>query len=300
MKNGIHYFLAIALCAIIVAFSSCNKEQSDTPKGTIKFSLAMGNQLKSGSLADSSGYQDSTTSYVALVTIQDIAGNEVYSSKKVEIFQFGGSYVSESLTLEAGDYKLTGFIILKGNKAVYAAPVQDSKRAQLVNQPLPLTFNIEGERATLVEPQVLTAENVDPVAFGYSHFGFEVIKTSWLNVIAYDSSYADSAFTTSADLRIFLTNRPDSLHGDTTYYDCSTKTLDYALKQGINKVEVNQVSNYYLSVAKTGYQVWSRALTLSEFENYKSNPLRIYLNRIIPNDTIISPVDSVLYTARGK
>lgn len=293
MKNGIHYFLAIALCAIVFAFSSCNKEQPEAAKGTIKFSLAMGNQLKSGSVTDSAGYQDSTTNYVALITITDNSGKEVFSSQKVEIFQFGGSYISESLTLETGDYRLTGFIIMKGNKVVYAAPVQGSERAQLVNQPLPMAFNIEGERATLVEPQVLTAENLDPVAFGYSHFGFEVIPTTWFKVIAFDSTYKDTAIATSADLRIFLTHHTDTIGGDTTYYDCSLKTLEYALKPGINKVEVNQASHYYLSVAKTGYKVWNTNFTLQELENYKTNPLQIYLNKI-------TPADSTVYISKHK
>jgi hypothetical protein len=288
MKKRMNLLVVVALCAIVTTLSSCNKEASDESKGSVKFSMGLSSQLKSLSIADSSGTTDSTTSYYAIVTITDVSGQEVYSSKKLSIYTFGGSYISESLTLETGEYKLTEFVVVKGQDAVYATPVAGSEKAAIVDQPLPILFNVTDKGTTQVQPEVLQTTDIDPQEFGYSSFGFTVIETMFFDIITYrttaDTSSADSTIAISSSLYILVSSYNDSTSSDTTNIDY--RTLNYQLKPQINTIEVNKATSYKLSVTKNGYTGWSKDYSREELNAFKSNPLKVYLKEVVIGDSI--------------
>jgi len=289
MKHVMKFFIVIGICASVTWMVSCTKSATSESTGTLKFSLNLGEQLKSLSLADTLG-SDSATNYSAIVTITDSRGNIVYSLKRLSIYKFGQEYVSESLNLEVGAYNLTEFMIVKGSSAVYATPLKGSVRAQLVNYPLPIAINITESNSTLVKPEVLTTTSVSPQEFGYSSFSFSVIETLSFKIIAYGSS-SDTTNAVQASLRINLTSFSDSIHGhDTTSF--VYKTLNYNLTPAINTIEVNKAQKYELIVTKSGYTGWSRNYTQGQLANFKTNPLKVYLTKV-------TPIDSVKYTT-GK
>jgi len=277
------FFIVIGICASVTWMVSCNKSATSESTGTLKFSMSLGEQLKSLSLSDTLG-SDTASNYFAIVTISDSRGNIVYSLKKLSIYKFGQEYVSESLSLEEGAYNLTEFMIVKGSSAVYATPLRGSVRAQLINYPLPIVFSIAGNSSTLVKPEVLTTTSVSPQEFGYSSFSFSVIETSLFKIIAYGSS-SDTTMAVQASLRINLTNLSDTIIGhDTT--SLVYKTLYYDLVPSINTIEVNEAVNYALTVTKPGYTGWSGSYTQGQLANFKNNPLKVYLQKLAPNDSI--------------
>jgi hypothetical protein len=289
MKHVMKFFIVIGICASVTWMVSCTKSTTGESTGTLKFSLNLGEQLKSLSLVDTLG-SDSTTNYSAIVTISDSHGSIVYSLKKLSIYKFGGQYVSESLNLAIGTYNLTEFMISKGSSVVYATPLTGSGRAQLINYPLPIVFQIADNSSTLVKPEVLNTASISPQEFGYSSFSFSVIETLSFKIIAYGSS-SDTTNAVQASLRINLTSFSDSIHGHDTI-SFVYKTLNYNLAPAINTIEVNKVQKYELIVTKSGYTGWSRNYTQGQLANFKTNPLKVYLTKV-------TLIDSVKYTT-GK
>jgi hypothetical protein len=112
------------------------------------------------------------------LSIKDNNGKLVESSKKITLYNFGGSFVTESLQLNVGNYSLTEFMILdSANNVMYATPMEGSDLAQYVNDPLPINFSINENGTTHITPQVLAITlKTPPESFGYVSFGFEVIQ----------------------------------------------------------------------------------------------------------------------------
>ncbi|MBE0674429.1 MAG: hypothetical protein IH591_07190, partial [Bacteroidales bacterium] len=144
---------------VVFAFSSCEKN-SDTSKGTAKFSIAsidQSNQLKSA-WADTD-----LVSYHLMVSVEDSDGSSVLSDHLVPVYLFGPGYISEELEMNEGDYRLTEFMLIEPSGAVIAAtPVEGSPLAYLVKDPLPLEFSIRGGTATIVSPELLAVGDHTP------------------------------------------------------------------------------------------------------------------------------------------
>ena len=91
-------FRSVSLILLVVfAFSSCEKN-SDSSKGTAKFSIASieeSNQLKSA------WAEGDLVSYHLMVSVEDNEGNPVFTGKLVPVYPFGPGYISEEMEMEA-------------------------------------------------------------------------------------------------------------------------------------------------------------------------------------------------------
>jgi hypothetical protein len=152
------------------ALSCQNDDVINLKKGFIQFSFPdnSGGKVEEGEPA------------AVLISLEDTNGIVIEQDKKLPLYSFGSGYVSESLELSTGNYKLTKFMVLDADNAViYATPVEGSPLAYLVNDPLPVAFAVTEDGTTLVIPQVLAVtDNNTPENFGYVNFGFEVVTTS--------------------------------------------------------------------------------------------------------------------------
>jgi hypothetical protein len=122
---------------------SCKKEESLNNKGEIKFYVnKAGNSKLKAYLAEPH------LSYV-LVTIENSLAEKVYDMEKIELFNFSDYYISKSLTLQVGNYKLTQFAVLdSAGKSIYATPVAGSPNADFVSHPLSIDFTITKDAYT--------------------------------------------------------------------------------------------------------------------------------------------------------
>lgn len=130
-----------------------------------------------------SGRTQSTTPAAVFITIRDNENNSVVN-KKLDLVSFGSSLVTESVDLFVGAYQITSFIILDSDdNALYATPVEGSEKAPLVQNPLPIDFQVKENENVLIRPEVLSVSNDDtPSAFGYVQFSFDVVTRETIPV----------------------------------------------------------------------------------------------------------------------
>lgn len=147
----------------------CQDQEPDVPlKGKVNFGMVPASTLPSGRLK---------TIIVdeAIVTIEKASGELVYEGS-LSLTSFGESYISEQLELEEGDYQLTKFILTQAGMAKYATPLVGSPKADLVENPLPISFSIELNQVTKLTPEVVAVGNNSPGVFGYVEFDFEIVE----------------------------------------------------------------------------------------------------------------------------
>ncbi|HEX9649581.1 MAG TPA: hypothetical protein VGA21_03400 [Cyclobacteriaceae bacterium] len=170
---------SINILILLVLISCQVQEKLETNPGTIKFSMQSVVRNEGGRITET------PTPASVLISIEDESGNTVEDNKKLTLYSLGQGFVSESLQLIPGSYKLTQFLILNEDDGViYATPQEGSELAEFVNDPLPIEFTISEDENTLVTPQVLAVHPEDtPESFGFASFGFEVVAPRLKKVI---------------------------------------------------------------------------------------------------------------------
>ena len=224
---------------VVFAFSSCEKN-SDTSKGTAKFSIAsieQSSQLKSA-------WADSVqVSYHLLLSVEEADGSPVLTDHLVPVYVFGPGYISEELEMSEGDYRLTKFMLIDPSGTVIAAtPVEGSPLAYLVNKPLPLQFRIRAGTATVVSPELLAVGIHTPGDFGYVSFGGGIIKPlDFYTVCIIDNplSMAPVQPPVTANLTVFAGN---------------SWRYTFSLRASVNHLVIRGGYEYYtFLVEKEGY-----------------------------------------------
>lgn len=265
MKKKIYFAILF-----IVALVSCNKEKEviDQTGGQLKFEFQEKiNDLKSAGIIVST---DSI--YSAVISIENEQGAKILNMKAIELLNMNGHYISTPISLNAGNYKLTDFLLTdRNNRVLYACPKEGSNQAKLVNHPLNMDFDIRKDEVTNLSPEVLKVTT--PEDFGYVSFGFHIIKTIdfLISVFVYDEN-AKSFVLTNATLSI----------SDGAAYQ---QTLN--LESKTNKVTTrDDILNYSITVEKHGYQTYKKILSSAEISRYTSGwngPLIVILNKLNSN-----------------
>lgn len=167
------------LLLILVAggFHSCEKNPPvNDEKGSLELFLSMGDL---GESLLKSGDPDSLnlTQYLALLTVIDADSVPVLEDELLPLYKFGDGFFSEKIKLTVGHYQLIKFLIINPDgEVIYAAPIEGSPKAYLVKDPLPVGFEILPDETTRLQPEVLPVLGQPPSEFGYSSFGFSIIK----------------------------------------------------------------------------------------------------------------------------
>lgn len=252
------YFLAISMSFIL---SSCaEKESESTSKGKVEFSSIIQNSLKSYNGSDSTEILK-----VALVEIKNSNQEIVVSNQKLQLYKFGENYVSEPVDLIAGSYTLTKFLLINEfDEVVYAAPVEGSEKAYLVNDPLPISIMVEKDAVSKVSPEVIKAIGQMPEDFGYTIFGFNIVETYDFLIAAFIYNDTINNFSlTKAHLEV--TSNLDTLYSG-------------EIKPLTNQITVNVgYSNYKIRVTKPGYSVYQKEIPEDSITKYFSEPIMVIL-----------------------
>ncbi len=122
-------------------------------------------------------------SLLEVVDLSDYMTAEVSGDvNRISVNRFGSEYVSHRARLPLGDYSVTYFQVLDENRDVlFAAPVEGSEKAILVDHPLPYDFNLSGNNPVLDREQVTiqvleVGEEDSPDLFGYVGFSFDLVS----------------------------------------------------------------------------------------------------------------------------
>lgn len=236
--------------------SSCEQLPDVQQDGVLELGVSlnrMEGQLKSA-LEDTSGI----TIHYVVVSVANENGDLVLDNERIELYNFGGHWVTKEIRLKVGIYELIKFFVVDaaGNVRL-AAPLKDSPKAYLVDHPLPLSFGIRKNEVTKVIPEVLVVEE-PPEAFGYITFSYSVVKTLDFFIAVYinDPTYVAPIKFADAELTVVV----DSLWKHS-----------FKLEPRINRITVRDGYKWYvLIVEKEGFV--PRKLEMSRDELLKTSP----------------------------
>ena len=236
--------------------NSCEKPFDAEQEGILKLSLTVDQQgdLKSV-LSDSNNFR----SHYLIVSVVNENGEMVMNDERLDLYNFGGQWITEEIKLKVGAYELTKFLVVDplGN-VLYAAPIEGSPKAYLVNDPLPIQFEIMKNQITAVVPEVLAVLGEPPEEFGYLTFSYSIVVPLdfFIGVsIEYPNTMAPILLTDAK-----LTVKVDSLWWHT-----------FDLEPIINKITIRDgFRSYLLIIEKEGYNTVK--LRLSREELARTSP----------------------------
>ena len=103
----------------------------------------------------------------AVITIINEQNQPVLTDKKISL-QFGGKYLSDTLVLPNGNYKLTKFLVVEDTIKRFATPVANSPKASAVQRPLSISFALPKSTLSTIDIEVARiADGDQPESFGY-------------------------------------------------------------------------------------------------------------------------------------
>lgn len=270
--NSRNVALVVVMLAALIAFS-CFQEDPKSKTGTITFSF--------GSKTAPNGRAATDNAAFVLVSIKNKAGSVIYDKKKIELYSFGNTYLSEPIELKPGSYNLTEFIVLDSNgEVIYATPLEGSALAHLVADPLPISFNIFDDQTEKVTPEVLAIDDIhDAEDFGYTTFSFNVVETLsfQLGVFTYNAE-TDNFELTASNVTV-------------TAIDSAIAFFDAELPAKTNRVTVRKNAQYKLTVSKNGYTPFTAVYSQDSLEYYATN--HVLIVELWPTDNSI-PTDGLV------
>jgi hypothetical protein len=282
MKRILSISLLVSLIAI--SFLSC-KKGSDKPEkseGLVAFEFSV-NQVKSAlkSVADS-GYIHGITNVI--VTIEDLDGNVVKNSEKIEIYNMNGYYISKPISLIAGGYKLTRFFVLDANNnVVYASPIKGSPKDNLVDNPLPISFTAQKDVTTKLVPEVVSTADSRPEDFGYVTFSFEISQTFdfLLGVFVYNDALQNYELTPAS---LAVLSDTDMVYSTQLTANSNINTVLSDTLGITNKITLPERYNTYtIKISKPGYIDYSKTFTKEElrlqYRKEDKGPLVVILEK---------------------
>ncbi len=108
-----------------------------------------------------------------LITIVNDQNQPVLTDKKISL-QFNGKYMSDTLILPNGNYKLTRFLVVDDTIKRFATPIANSPKASAVQRPLSISFDLPKSTVSTLSIEVARISAGDqPENFGYP-------KGSWI------------------------------------------------------------------------------------------------------------------------
>jgi hypothetical protein len=143
-------------------------------------------------------------------------------------------------------------------KVFLAAPVDGSPMAYLVDNPLPLPFNIHNNQTSKVVPEVLYVNHEPPEAFGYATFSYSLVRPLDFFVAVYidDPRIMAPTMYTNAELTVMIED---------------VWRHSFMLEAKVNRVTVRDSHlNYTLLVHKKGFA--QKELVLPRDELLKTSP----------------------------
>ena len=256
----------IVMVIIAASLSSCDKLAEVKSKGSLEFGMSMETDIQGlkSDLDDSSR----TENLALLVTLGNESGEHVLNNEELELYNFGGRYVSREIELPTGKYKLIKYMVVDGNgNVVFAAPMYDSPLAYLVKHPLPIHTDIEKDKVTRLNPEVLPVKDHSPEDFGYISFGIQVVHPLEFFIAAYIDNPMLMAPSALTEAMLEVRIEPDWSHS-------------FQLEPRINRIVVPRIDRKYeLIIRKPEYL--PQVLEKSYKELEESSPERPILVPLI-------------------
>lgn len=186
MKKLLYSILFLSL-----VLSGCNKPpQIQVEQDVIFIAAASETGLKVGITDPNTNACDNEIANYALITIQTLNPDGTPTTDSpfnitIDIFYLDGNMYTNTLKLPPGKYNVTAFTLMNNGDdfiaettddvIVYATPLDDSNYAELLNNPLPLTFEVGAFRKNEISIEVLCYESIEYESFGFTWFAIDYI-----------------------------------------------------------------------------------------------------------------------------
>lgn len=239
----VKFFFAASI--LMIALFSCKKEEISTPlKGTVEFTINLSTQVKSVKV-------DGITPATVVLSAEDMSGNVIYKDEQVAVALTNNNYTTKPLEFEAGNYRLTKFMVLDASGNVQTAtPMSYSSNASLVKNPLPFRFTVQRGYVTSLAPEMLSTSNKNPQDLGYASFNLSAEASYCLRVAAYVYNENTKRFEiTGASLSISTT---------------AGESINKSLPSSIDSIKLKEADKYIVSISKDGYQSWTDTLSAND------------------------------------
>ena len=257
--------LRILVVTPIFFINSCEKHLEVEQQGTLELGVAMDQmdeQLKSA-LGDSSDVR----AIAVVISVAGENGELVLDHERLDLYNFGGHWITKEIKLRVGHYEVLEFMVVDWEGKVFlAAPVEGSPMAYLVNNPLPLPFDIHINQTSKVVPEVLLVNDEPPEAFGYATFSYSLVRPLDFFVAVYidDPRIMAPSLYTGAELTVMIDD---------------AWRHSFMLEAKVNRVTVRDSQlDYRLIVYKEGFAQKELVLPREELlKTSQENPLLIGL-----------------------
>lgn len=279
MKRNILLILILAWF-----FTSCQKENDNnqTSSGQVEFSFEQKTETytKAGEVG---------TPAAIVLSVEDLNGNKIFNAKSIELLNMNGSFITKPVTLLAGNYKITSYMVVDGaNNVMYTVPLEGSKYAYLVNDPLPVSFSVAHNGYAKLSPQVLSTNEHKPEDFGYPSFSMDTVNT-------FDFLVATFAYDETA-----LSYKLIPATIEITYANFSYSKNLPAATDTITLINTN--ADYIVTIGSQGYIDWTDTLTAAELKLYFSSndrgPLKVFLNKGCNCPPTVTDADGNVYRTK--
>lgn len=261
--------LLILFTLISILITGCNKEEENInslEKGDLIFSLALSQEYKNVRKLNTLPANSSIR-----LSILDSEESPILINEIISIIKINNEWMSEAISLPAGNYTLTEFIILTAeNEVLYAVPVDESPLSKLVSHPLPLNFEVSSNEVSNLNLELLNAINLNPADIGYVAFPFTLVDYFFISVFADEKSELN--FT---DASAYIIQNSDTIKS-------------YSILPEINTLTFTKIDSgkFTLVVVKSGFAKYSQEFTITEIlENYENGIVSVNL---IPAFTFIA------------
>ncbi len=112
------------------------------------------------------GEANGATGLYAMISITNQVDESVLTDTRIAL-QSNGRWISDSLTLPNGKYKLVKFVVLKDTITRFATPIANSIKASIVQRPLSILFDLPKSSVNIIPIEVAAIGNDQPEIFGY-------------------------------------------------------------------------------------------------------------------------------------
>lgn len=300
MKNFKNYLSLLAMAALL--FTSCSKEDQnvidpDGEKATLSFATVLNDMMANKAalkdhLSNIPECSDAVPDHVAIV----LTGPENVGSMDepyiVNVSPNPGDYDGDGemeyftmydseLELPPGEYQLTYFVVYDemGNK-LWVAPMEESGLDNFVDDPLPVTINLEAGVKLYVDVEVLCFDDRMVNEYGYL---FIDIETNRAIEFCLFGNYCDENgrhFVAEYSVSVWV---GDSADGDVLYTDVQ------------NNVDFNEETGQYAEDPlcfvlpdTDGEDEYYFEITLMDSDNYGDVENRVVLQGSINDDMVKS------------
>ncbi|NAS13333.1 leucine-rich repeat domain-containing protein [Poritiphilus flavus] len=259
------YFLLF----LSIVIASCSSEsdpevvpgenESMETEGKQVFRIDFKEITSSGATLKSSGNLEPA---FALISISDNSGNPVYTREKFALTKVEENYETEEITLDAGTYSLTEFIVTDANDVVISlAPIGDSALSEFTETFLPLEFLVEED-----ETAVSTTENIEADGFTAFDFGYGEVNLDFPESTDFFSlTVNDTQLLTAKTIAI------KSVTGSRYAVDWGDGSIeDYQSANSNNPADETEISHTYAAEGEYTVNI-SGPLEVIEYLKFASN-----------------------------